>query len=242
MEAIKVILVEPSHPGNIGATARAMKTMGLGRLSLVNPVQFPHEDAVARAAGADDVLETATVCASLDEALAGCEFVFGASARQRSIPWPAMAPRAAAEHVAADLHGRQVAFVFGRERSGLDNAELARCNALVTIPSDPGYGSLNLAAAVQVVAYELRVAHLRPEVDTPADGTEMATADELEQLYAHLERVMVSTGFLDPERPRHLMQRLRRLFARARPDRNELNILRGLLSSVERPTGPKHRG
>lgn len=241
MDSIRFVLVETSHPGNIGAAARAMKTMGYTELVLVSPVHFPHPDAIARATGADDVVTTARVCASLDAALAGCEFVLGASARQRSIAWPAHTPRSAAERVAGEYRGRQVAVVFGRERTGLDNAELERCHALVTIPANPDFSSLNIAAAVQVIAYELRVATLGC-ADAPFDpGGRLATADELEHLYAHLERVMRDTGFLDPERPRHLMRRLRRLFNRARLDENELNILRGLLASIENPTGPKHR-
>lgn len=251
MDLIRTVLVGTSHPGNIGACARAMKTMGLSQLVLVAPVAFPHPDATARAASAADLLESACVCASLDEALAGCELVLGASARQRSIPWPAYTPRDAAEHVAEAFSERRVAVVFGRERTGLENSELERCHALVTIPADPDYSSLNLAAAVQVMAYELRLALVgsrQSQTGSHRDaggaardgGARLATADELEQLYAHLERVMLATGFLDPAKPRHLMRRLRRLFNRARLDHNELNILRGLLSATEKPTGPKH--
>ncbi len=240
LKPVRIVLVEPSHPGNIGASARAMKTMGLSDLALVEPLFFPHPDATARASGADDVLDSARVFDSLDAALTGREFVFGVSARQRSIRWPCVSPDAAAVRTAGELRGHSVAFVFGRESSGLENAELERCNALVTIPAAPDYPSLNLAAAVQVVAYEIRRAHADPPpVDDPADG-DAVTADELESLYSHLERVMIATGFLDPDNPRRLMRRLRRLFGRARPDRDEFNILRGLLSSVERPTGRKH--
>lgn len=240
MKSIRTVLVGTSHPGNIGAAARALKTMGMAGLVLVEPALFPHPEADARASGADDLLRAARVCGSLDEALTGCEFVLGASARQRTIPWPCLSPRAAAERVAGEFRDRPVALVFGREQSGLDNAELERCHALVTIDADPGYASLNLAAAVQVLAYEMRVAHAAAA--EPPRREPLATADELEQLYRHLERVMLDTGFLDPANPRHLMRRLRRLFGRAQPDRNELNILRGLLASVERPTGRKHRG
>lgn len=245
MDSIRFVLVETSHPGNIGAAARAMKTMGFGELVLVSPVHFPHPDAVARATGADDVVAAACVCETLDEALAGCELVLGASARQRSIAWPAHTPRGAAALVAGEFRDRRVAVVFGRERTGLDNSELERCHALVTIPANPDFSSLNIAAAVQVIAYELRVALLEqaPDAaDAPEPDARLATADELAHLYAHFERVMIDTGFLDPERPRHLMRRLRRLFNRAHLDENELNILRGFLSSVEEPTGPKHRG
>lgn len=242
MDSIRFVLVETSHPGNIGAAARAMKTMGFSELVLVSPVHFPHPEAVARATGADDVVGGACVCASLDEALSGCELVLGASARQRSIAWPAHTPRSAAALVAGEFRQRSVAVVFGRERTGLDNSELERCHALVTIPANPEFSSLNIAAAVQVIAYELRVALLEPAPAQPATEARLATADELDHLYAHFERVMLDTGFLDPDRPRHLMRRLRRLFNRAHLDENELNILRGFLSSIEEPTGPKHRG
>ena len=244
---LRTVLVGTSHPGNIGASARALKTMGLSRLALVAPLAYPHPDATARAAGAaPDVLEQATVHATLDDALAGCEFVLGASARRRTIEWPTLSPREAAERVATGFAGREVAIVFGRERTGLDNTELERCHALVTIDADPGYSSLNLAAAVQVLAYEMRCAHRmfesRREGAAPTKDSRLATADELEHLYQHFERVMLATGFLDPASPRHLMRRLRRLFNRAQVDENELNILRGLLSSVEQPTGKKHGG
>lgn len=240
MNNIRVVLVEPSHPGNIGAAARAMHTMGLSDLVLVRPAHFPHPDATARAAGADEVLDRACTCDSLDEALAGCEWVLGTSARQRSIEWPMLAPRAAAERAASEYMDRTIALVFGRERTGLDNDELERCHALVYIPANPGYSSLNIAAAVQVLAYELRLAYLAPPPGAPRDGTPLATADEMVKFYDHLEKVLLDTGFLDPDKPRHLMRRLRRLFNRAQPDGNEINILRGILSSVEKPTGPRH--
>ena len=241
LDHIRTVLVGTSHPGNIGAAARALKTMGLSALALVMPRAFPDPEATARAAGAADLLETASVHATLDDALAGCEFVVGASARRRTIEWPTLTPREAAERIAVEFAGRPVAMVFGRERTGLDNEELERCHALVTIDANPDYSSLNLAAAVQVFAYEMRVAHRDAEVGATLSASrldlKLATADEMEQLYAHLERVMLATGFLDPESPRHLMRRLRRLFNRAQLDDNEMNILRGLLSSVEQPTG-----
>ncbi len=231
---IRIVLVEPTHPGNVGAAARAMKTMGLRRLALVAPRDFPSEAAWARASGAEDVLEAAEVHPALETAVAGCGLVVGTSARARSLPWPAREPRAAAaEAVAEAAAGTEVAFVFGRERSGLTNAELDRCQRLLSIPTDPGFRSLNLAAAVQVVAYELHLAARAPAA--PADTLEQpATAEELERFYAHLERVMVLVGFLDPANPRRLMRRMRRLFARARPERTEINILRGILTAVER--------
>jgi len=241
MDNVRVVLVETSHPGNIGAASRAMKTMGLADLVLVSPLLFPHPEATARASGAEDLLSTARVVSTLDDALVGCELVLGASARQRSIPVPMLTPREAAEKVADEYAGKPVAVVFGRERTGLDNEELDRCHALVTIPANPEYASLNLAAAVQVLSYEIRVAMLRPVGSGRDQETRLATADEMAQLYAHLERVMLQTGFLDPDNPRNLMRRLRRLFNRAQPDANELNILRGLLTSFDKPTGPKHQ-
>ncbi len=242
LSRIRVVLVEPTHPGNVGAAARAMRTMGLERLVLVAPRDFPSEEAWARASGAEEVLERARVVATLDEALAGCGLAVGTSARPRSLAWPERAPRAAAaEAVAAAAAGTEVAFVFGRERTGLTNAELDRCQALLTIPTVPDFRSLNVAAAVQVVAYELHLAASgAPPPRAPAEPP--ATADELEAFYGHLERVMVRVGFLDPENPRRLMRRMRRLFARARPERTELNILRGVLTAVERCCGGRGPG
>lgn len=230
---MRIVLVETTHPGNIGAAARAMKNMGLTRLFLVNPRRYPSADATARAAGADDVLARAVICATLDEALTGCGLVFGASARLRSIPWPQLAPReAAARAHAAAVGGDEVAFVFGREHAGLSNQELDRCNILVTIPTDPGFASLNLAAAVQVVSYELRVAGLDATPPSPAEP--LASAEERELFYRHLEQVLLALEFLDPNNPKHLMRRLRRLFNRVELDSNEVNILRGILTAVER--------
>jgi TrmH family RNA methyltransferase len=228
---IRIVLVNPTHPGNIGAAARAMKTMGLSRLHLVTPEHFPHADASARASGADDLLVNAAVCDNLEAALSGCALVFGASARHRRMEWPERTPRQAAE----EAHGciGEVAFVFGREHSGLTNQELAHCNALVHIPCDTEFSSLNLAAAVQVIAYELRLASL----ESPAahDGVERpADAAAIERFHAHLEETLIAIGFLDPANPRKLMQRLRRLFGRVRLDDNEVNILRGVLTQVQK--------
>lgn len=231
---IRIVLVETSHPGNIGAAARAMKTMGLGRLVLVNPAEFPHPDATAMASSAVDVLEGAAVVPDLDTALAGCVLVAGTSARRRGIGPPELLPRECAARLTAVAAENDVALVFGRERTGLTNEELDRCHLLVTIPANPEYASLNLAAAVQVLAYELILAR-----GTTAAAAEnevpLATADEMERLYEHLEQAALETGFLDPENPKHLMRRLRRLFNRAQPDQNELNILRGLLTALQAP-------
>jgi len=234
---IRIVLVETSHPGNIGAAARAMKTMGLTELTLVQPAEFPHPDATARASGAADLLEQARVVASLDEALAGCALVAGTSARRRGIGPPELLPRECARKMVSGAVEQDVALLFGRERIGLTNEELGRCHLLVNIPANPEYASLNLAAAVQVLAYELMLA--RMEAPAAAEsGTRLATADEMERFYEHLEAAALETGFLDPENPKHLMRRLRRLFNRTQPDQNEINILRGLLSALQ---GAKNR-
>ena len=230
---VRIVLVGTTHPGNIGAAARAMRTMGLDRLSLVAPREFPSPEATARAAGADDVLESARVCATLDEALAGCRFVIGASARLRALPWPAVTPREAAPRLLAEGAHGEAAVVFGRESSGLTNEELARCHALLHIPTNPEYSSLNLAMAVQVVAYELRLAALEEGAPEQERTDPLASAEELERFYGHLERTLVAAGFLNPANPRHLMLRLRRLFNRALPEENEVRILRGVLSALE---------
>lgn len=226
----KVVLVETSHPGNIGAVARAMKNMGMDQLRLVSPKYFPHADATARASGADDVLRQATVYAQLQEAIADCEIVLGASARDRTISWPSVTARACAEKWVGKTMGN-VALVFGRENSGLKNHELDLCHFLLRIPCNPGYSSLNLAAAVQVVCYELFVASGQEQVSTIGDlGEEaLATAEQMEAFYQHLQQALADIGFLHPERSRSLMRRLRRLFNRAQLDTKELDILRGIL-------------
>lgn len=229
---VRIVLVGTSHPGNIGAVARAMKTMGLQRLVLVAPKEFPAKEASARAAGAVDVLESARVCADLDEALAGASFVVGASARLRSLAWPSMAPREAAARIVAETGSGEAAVVFGRENSGLTNEELARCHALLHIPTAPALGSLNLAMAVQVVAYELFLASGAAPALPPDRAQPAATAEEMEKFYEHLEAALIAAKFLDPDNPRHLMRRLRRLFNRAQPDSNEVNILRGILVAL----------
>lgn len=232
---VRIVLVGTTHPGNIGAAARAMCTMGLDQLTLVAPREFPSAEATARAAGADAVLEQARVCATLDEALAGCSFVVGASARLRALPWATVSPREVAPRLVAESAHGEVAVIFGRESSGLSNDELASCHALLHIPTDPGYSSLNLGMAVQVVAYELRLATLAGAGPGPAPERldPLATVEDLERFYAHLERTLVEAGFLNPANPRHLMLRLRRLFNRALPEEKEVRILRGILSALE---------
>ena len=229
---IRVVLINTSHPGNIGASARAMKTMGLTRLFLVEPGRYPDAEATARASGADDVLASAQVCATLDEALQGCRFVIGASARSRSIPVPLISPDRCAEMLRAESETGEVALLFGCERSGLSNPEIDRCNYLVQIPTSIEYSSLNLAAAVQIICYEIFVAHASQH---PAEGAPEhvpVAADEMERFYTHLEETLVALDFLDRSNPRMLMRRLRRLYNRARPDTNEVNILRGILTAA----------
>lgn len=233
LSRIRVVLSHTSHPGNIGASARAMKTMGLSQLYLVNPVLFPHADATARASGADDLLGAATICPDIDTALAGCRLVLGASARSRSIPCPVIGPAECARMTAEACVDGEVAILFGCEQSGLSNAEIDHCRYLVQIPTNPEYGSLNLAAAVQILCYELRVAMLAERVHNDASEHVPVTADEMERFYVHLEQTLVQLGFLNPAHPRHLMRRLRRLFNRAGPDENEVNILRGILAATQ---------
>jgi TrmH family RNA methyltransferase len=234
LDKIRIVLVNTSHPGNIGASARAMKTMGLDQLYLVQPKDYPSAEATARASGADDLLARAVVCDDLDTALSGCHWVVGASARLRKIPVPPLLPRDCARQARVESGQGSVALLFGREQSGLSNQELDRCHALVHIPTDADYGSLNLAMAVQVLAYEVRMAHLddwQPPEDI-GEQTPLADTEEVERFYTHLEQVLVDLEFLDPDNPRQLMRRLRRLFGRVRLDKNEVNILRGILTAA----------
>jgi len=234
---ISVVLVNTSHPGNIGASARAMKNMGLSKLALVGPKEFPSGVAIGRAASAVEILSRARVVDSLAEAVADCGLVIGASARSRRITWPLLTPAECGRRAVAEAGKHPVALVFGREDTGLSNEELQLCHYHVRIPANPEYPSLNLAAAVMVVCYELRRA-----VEAGGTGDEtlerqwdqpLATADELERFYGHLEQVLVALDFHDPENPRQLMQRLRRLFGRIRIDTMEMNILRGMLGHIE---------
>ncbi len=233
---IRVVLVQTTHPGNIGAAVRAMKNMGLEKLYLVEPKHFPHADATARASGADDLLATAVVCETLEGALAGCGLVFGASARLRTIAWPQVNPRQCASVISTLDDTAEVALVFGREHAGLTNEELEQCHYLVHIPANPEFSSLNLAAAVQVLAYEARVACVDEVAsqETGVTSSPMATADEMAGFYRHLEQTIIDIGFLDPANPRQLMRRLRRLFNRAHLDKMELNILRGIFAAAQK--------
>lgn len=236
---VRIVLVNTSEPGNIGGVARAMKNMCLEQLVLVDPIQFPHAKATARASGADDLLAKAKVYATLDEAVADCELVFGASARLRRVAWPQMDARQCGEKVVSESQAAPIAIVFGREHSGLTNEELERCHYLVHIPSNEQYSSLNLAAAVQVIAYELSMA-ARSGSDiakkTPGEtGDERpATAREMQGLFEHLFTVLTQIGFLRTDHPEKMMRRLKRLFNKAQPDKVEVNILRGILSTMQK--------
>lgn len=229
LENIRIVLVEPQHPGNIGAAARAMKAMGLSDLALVMPHAFPHAVATARAAGADELLEAAGCFDSLAAAIADCRLVIGASARRRHLDLPALDPRESAQQ-ACGVEG-QVALVFGRERSGLSNDELDLCHRHLMIPANPGYASLNLAAAVQVVCYEVRMAALAGE-QVEQTG-ELAPTQDLERFFQHLQDVLVAGDFLDPEKPKLLLRRLRRLFHRAQLEAVEVQLLRGVLTALD---------
>ncbi|MGM0769833.1 MAG: tRNA (cytosine(32)/uridine(32)-2'-O)-methyltransferase TrmJ [Pseudomonadota bacterium] len=255
-DQIRIVLVETSHSGNIGAVARGMKNMGLGNLWLVNPVSFPDEASYARSAGASDVLDNAHVVSSLDEALADCVLVMGTSARGRKVPWPVIAPPEAAAKAAEHTPAGPVALVFGRENHGLSNEELQRCHFHIHIPSNPDYSSLNLAMAVQVVTYEMRMHYLRgleggegspylKAMTVPGDegwDVPLAPVHDVEGFFGHLEQVLVDIEFHRRENPRQLMTRLRRLFQRSKLDQMEINILRGILTAVQKSAGANTTG
>jgi tRNA (cytidine32/uridine32-2'-O)-methyltransferase len=232
LERIRVVLVEPSHPGNIGGAARALKTMGLSQLAVVNPKRFPDPQAEWRAAGASDVLEATRICADLDEAIADCHWVVGTSTRNRRIPWPVLSAEQVAGQVFEEIDGN-VAILFGRENSGLSNDELQKCHCHLQIPASPDYPSLNLAMAVQVVCYELfKLAASNDPTPTSWDRP-LATVAQVEDLMQHMESVLVSSAFLDSTNPGQTMTRLRRLFTRLRPDATEVQILRGVLAHLD---------
>ncbi|TBR44944.1 RNA methyltransferase [Marinomonas agarivorans] len=234
MKNIRIVLVNTSHPGNIGATARAMKNMGLDQLYLVAPKLFPSDEATSRSSGAVDILEGAIVVNSLEEAISDCQLVIGTSARERHIPWPLVDPKQAAEMA----HAEQLAtaFVFGREDRGLTNEELQRCHYHVHIPSVESFSSLNLGAAVQVIAYELRMHFLAQKGQTVTKKWDVpvASVEQFEYMLEHLERVLVDTEFLDPNAPRQVMTRFRRLYQRAQLDQQEVGMLRGMFSAVDK--------
>ncbi len=243
LDNIRIVLVNTSHQGNIGSAARAMKTMGLSDLVLVDPVEAPQSHASALAAGATDILANARTVSTLHEAIADCPLVLATSARSRTLDWPMLSPREAGEKAFAGSQGHKVALVFGRENSGLTNEELQLSQFHVHIPANPDYSSLNLAMAVQTLSYEIRMVWLASESaqlheDAPAqqnpDSPIYPRGDDLERFYQHLETSLTNSGFIVRQHPGQVMNKLRRLFNRARPEENELNILRGMLSTYDK--------
>ncbi|MBV1777297.1 RNA methyltransferase [Burkholderiaceae bacterium DAT-1] len=233
LDRIRVVLSHPSLPRNIGSVARAMKTMGLSRLYLVNPRSFPDPEAVTLASGATDLLDHAIVCGDLDEALQGCTQVVALSARRRELTVPVQNPRELAPFLIERCsQGEEVALLFGTEMSGLSNDEARRCNRIVSIPANPEYSSLNLSQAVQVIAYELRMA-LDTDLSRLNEFHELATHDDVERMYTHLEQSMIRIGFLNPDNPKRLMPRMRRMLGRIQLEKVEVDILRGLLRAID---------
>ena len=233
LENIRIVLVNTSHTGNIGSTARAMKTMGLSQLVLVDPISPPDGKSSALAAGAGDVLANAKIVSTLEEAIADCGLVIGTSARTRTNALPSMLPRECAAKLVQEGQNYTVALVFGRENNGLSNEELQQCHFHTYIPANPEYSSLNLAAAVQTLCYEIRMAHLNID-NLPPSAQEYPLTADLERFYTHLEQTLFKTGFIVKNHPGKVMEKLRRLFNRARPESLELNILRGILSSIDK--------
>lgn len=247
LDNIQIVLVEISHPGNLGAAARAMKTMGLSHLRLVQPKQFPSAEATARATGADDVLSNAQLFDTLEESLRDCHIIFATSARLRAIAWPVISPKTCAEQ-ALKCTGK-VAIVFGREQAGLTNQELDYCNYLVQIPTNPTFRSLNVASAVQILAYELREKYEQLIIrndeliikndHSTIDETDFslpppAIAEDVTRFYEHLEQTLIHIGFLDPQKPRHLLRHLHRLFNRIQLLDSEVRLLRGILTAIQK--------
>lgn len=229
---VRIVLCATSHPGNIGSAARAMKTMGFKNFYLVTPQHYPDPQATALAAGATDVLDNAIVTSTLSEALVGCAFAIGLSARKRNLSHEIVTPKEAAKQGLQIAQNQQIALVFGTEMSGLSNAELDCCQLLAMIPANPEYSSLNLAMAVQVMCYEMRMQALEQGVntDTASNGAELANNEDLERFYSHLEETLIHIGYLNPAAPKKLFERLRRLYARARLEKEEVNLLRGILT------------
>ena len=235
LNTVKVVLVGTTHPGNIGAAARAIKNMGIFNLALVEPKEFPSDIAIYRSKAAKDILENAEIYESLEDAIAGCKLVVGTSARARSVPWPVFNPRDAAEEMSKISKQGNVAIVFGREDRGLTNDELGLCNFHVYIPSDPKYSSLNLSQAVQILAYEIRLAYSRDEVISEVKwDVDLANNEQTERLIDHMEELMQDVEFYDVENPRKLLLRVRRFFKRSEIDVMEANIFRGLFSAIQK--------
>lgn len=248
---IRIVLVNPSHAGNIGATARAMKNMGFFNLFLVAPKNFPHVDAIVRSAGAEEILDQAKVVTSLSQAIADCNYVIGTSARLRDLPLTLLSPQEASEKIIfyAQNKNNQVAIIFGRESSGLTNEELMQCNSHLHISTNPEFSSLNLASSVQIVTYEIRLLWLeltknkqsifsnncfKVEQHTNDKFDTLATSYEMNLFYKHLEQTLIKLNYLNPNNPRKLMARLQRLFNRAGIEHLEINILRGILDSIDK--------
>lgn len=235
LNQIRIVLVNTSDQRNIGSAARAMKTMGLTELVLVAPLEEPQGKAQALAAGATDVLANATRVDTLAEALADCSLVLATSARNRTLDWPQLTPREAGEKAIQEgLQGAKIAIVFGREASGLSNEELQQSDFHIHIPANPDYSSLNLAMAVQTVSYEIRMAYLAAQEHAPTTTDDYPLHKELESFYDHFEQVLTKSGFIVRQHPGLVMTKLRRLFTRTRLEQNELNILRGVLASIEK--------
>lgn len=244
LDNVRIVLVNTSDCRNIGSAARAMKTMGLSQLVLVDPIEMPNGQAQALSAGASDVLANAKVVSTLEEAITDCGLVVGTSARSRTLPWPMLEPRGCGEKLIEEAHNFPVALVFGRESSGLTNDELQLCHFHVQIPANPEYSSLNLAMAVQTLSYEVRMSYLAIEnqkhnnapvkVTNVEEDEEYPVVEETERLYQHFEDALKATGFIVPSHPGLVMTKLRRLLNRARPDNKEVKMLRGMLASVER--------
>lgn len=233
LENIRIVLVNTSHTGNIGSTARAMKTMGLSDLYLVDPITAPDGKSSALAAGAGDVLAKAKIVDSVAEAVKDCSLIVGTSARSRTLPWPMLTPRECGVQMVQEAQKGPVALVFGRENNGLSNEELQLCHFHVCIPANPEYSSLNLAAAVQTLCYEIRMGFLSQET-FPDVEQEYPLSEDLERFYTHLEQTLSDTGFIVKNHPGVVMTKLRRLVNRARPESSELNILRGILSAMDK--------
>jgi tRNA (cytidine32/uridine32-2'-O)-methyltransferase len=239
LQNIRIVLVEPSHPGNIGAAARAMKNMGIKHLYLIDPKRFPDNEAIYRASGADDIVENAVVVTKLADAIADCEVVFGTSTRDRVMPQPLINVKDAAYKIIDEFENAKIAILFGPEKFGLSNEDLMHCHYHVRIPTVDGFSSLNLAAAVQVVAYELYITWIEAQkltykAQSKKNRGRMATIAEMEGLYQHIEKAMTEINFLDPAKPRKLMQRIRRLINRSHIDRDDLDLLRGMMTAVQK--------
>ena len=234
LNSVRVVLVGTTHPGNIGATARAMKNMGIVNLALVKPKDFPSNEAIYRSKAAKDVLESAQIYENLEDAVSDCELVIGTSARGRTVPWPVLSPKEAADRVAVHSENNKVAIVFGREDRGLTNQELGLCNLHVHIPTDPEYSSLNLAQAVQILVYEIRVSILKDQEYEEYWDVDLATNEQTERLIDHLDELMQEVEFYDVQNPRKLLLRVRRFYKRSRIDVMEANIFRGLFAAIQK--------